>query len=315
MSSITSEEPAAKILKTDEGSSESDSHESDEPSGAFSSPWHFSDVVLIVEERRFHVHKGTLSMWSPVFETMFTSDFKEKTALEIPLPGKRAGEVEVLLNLICFKNKQSVTHENFEFLLKLADEYQMEDVKKLCTEFISSILRKTNCLHLFQVVDRFGLNDMKLKCVEEAKSLPMFTIENDTHYADISPEVKVQICTERIKALEEVLYQYYSTCLGLVRDVYRLVAKNDVQCDNYTMHAQGSGLAYNNRKTFVFECDFCQRRLEANWPSDNPTRTMKEPLKKLHLLERKYEETNFGKPIRVSEKCGRSLQQRKHVRK
>jgi len=108
MSSISSEEPAAKILKTDEGSSESDSHET---SGAFSSPWHFSDVVLIVEERRFHVHKGTLSMWSPVFETMFTSEFLEKTALEIPLPGKRADEVEVLLNLICFKNKQSVTRK------------------------------------------------------------------------------------------------------------------------------------------------------------------------------------------------------------
>ncbi|KAK3699163.1 hypothetical protein QZH41_011863, partial [Actinostola sp. cb2023] len=183
-------QPAAKIPKTDEESSESDSHESHEPSGAFSSPWHLSDAVLIVEERRFHVHKSTLSMWSPVFEAMFTSDFKEKTALEIPLPGKRADEVEVLLNLICFKNKQSVTHENFEFLLKLADEYQMEEVKNLCTEFISSILRKTNCLHLFQVVDRFGLNDMKLECVKEAKSLPMSTIENDTHYADISPEVK-----------------------------------------------------------------------------------------------------------------------------
>ncbi|KAK3745868.1 hypothetical protein QZH41_013210 [Actinostola sp. cb2023] len=112
MSTISSEEPAAKRPKSDEESAESDSHDSHEPSGAFSSPWHFSDVVLIVEGQRLHVHKSTLSMSSPVFEAMFTSDFKEKTALEIPLPGKRADEVEVLLNLICFKNKQRVTRSH-----------------------------------------------------------------------------------------------------------------------------------------------------------------------------------------------------------
>ncbi|KAK3745866.1 hypothetical protein QZH41_013208 [Actinostola sp. cb2023] len=291
MATISSKEPAAKIPNSDEGSAESDLNESDETSGTFSSPWHLSDAVLIVEEQRFHVHKSTLSMWSLVFEAMFTSDFKEKTALEIPLPGKRADEVEVLLNLIYVKNKQRVTHENFEFLLKLADEYQIKDVKKLCTEFMSSTLRKRNCLHIFQVADRFGLNDMKLKCVDEAKSLTMSTIVDDTQYADISLEVKMQICTERIKALKEVLDQYYSTCLDLVRDVYPLVAKNDVDCDNYRMHTR-SRLGYNHKKTFVFECDCCKRRLEVNWPSDNPTRVMKAPLKKLHLLERKYEKLN-----------------------
>ena len=37
----------------------------------FSVPWHLSDVVLVVEDKKFYVHKGTLSMWSPVFEKMF----------------------------------------------------------------------------------------------------------------------------------------------------------------------------------------------------------------------------------------------------
>ncbi|KXJ05424.1 BTB and MATH domain-containing protein 36 [Exaiptasia diaphana] len=67
---------------------------------AFSSPWHFSDVILVVEEQKFHVHKSTLSMWSSMFERMFTSDFKEKSSQEIPLPGKKAAEVKVLLTII-----------------------------------------------------------------------------------------------------------------------------------------------------------------------------------------------------------------------
>ena len=66
----------------------------------FSKPWLFSDVVLSVEGVKFHVHKSTLSMWSPVFEKMFTSGFSERHAEEIDLTGKKAGEVEVLLNII-----------------------------------------------------------------------------------------------------------------------------------------------------------------------------------------------------------------------
>jgi len=52
----------------------------------FLEPLKLSDVVLVVEEQRFHVHRGTLAFWSPVFERMFTSDFKEKNSEEIPLP-------------------------------------------------------------------------------------------------------------------------------------------------------------------------------------------------------------------------------------
>ena len=48
----------------------------------FSEPWKFSDVVLVVEDQKFPVHRATLSIWSPVFETMFTSMFKEKDMYE-----------------------------------------------------------------------------------------------------------------------------------------------------------------------------------------------------------------------------------------
>lgn len=72
----------------------------------FSSPWFFSDIVLVVEATKFHVHKSTLSLWSPMFATMFTSQFKESTAKEIVLPEKRAGEVEQLLEVIYFDDAE-----------------------------------------------------------------------------------------------------------------------------------------------------------------------------------------------------------------
>ena len=76
----------------------------------FSAPWNFSDVVLVVEGTKFHVHRCILSISSPVFQAMFTSQFKESTAEEIPLPEKSADEVEQLLKLIYFDDsKQKVT--------------------------------------------------------------------------------------------------------------------------------------------------------------------------------------------------------------
>ena len=47
-----------------------------------------SDVTLVVEDKKLHVHKAVLSLHSPVFGAMFTADFAEKNAKEIELPGK-----------------------------------------------------------------------------------------------------------------------------------------------------------------------------------------------------------------------------------
>ena len=103
----------------------------------FSSPWHFSDVVLVVEGTKFYVHKSTLSMWSPVFEKMFTSPFAERSANEIPLPGKRQNEIEVLLRLIYSNgtrqqvvNGISAIHFRFIFLF----------FEALCVNFILCLL-------------------------------------------------------------------------------------------------------------------------------------------------------------------------------
>ena len=43
----------------------------------FSQPWKFSDVVIVVEDERLHVHRAVLAMASPVFEKLFTTVFEE----------------------------------------------------------------------------------------------------------------------------------------------------------------------------------------------------------------------------------------------
>lgn len=98
----------------------------------FAHPWLFSDVILVVEDQKFHVHRQTLAMWSPVFKKMFTSEFQEKNLCEIPLLGKKASEIKELLWIIyptmSGKARKTFTNENCYFLAKLAHEYQMDAI-------------------------------------------------------------------------------------------------------------------------------------------------------------------------------------------
>ena len=68
----------------------------------FSGPWEDSDLILVVENEKFHVHRLILRMNSPVFKAMFKPQFKEATCIEIELPEKKASEVLDLLKQIYF---------------------------------------------------------------------------------------------------------------------------------------------------------------------------------------------------------------------
>lgn len=59
-----------------------------------------TDVILVVEDRNIHVNKAVLSQHSPIFDTMFKSNFTERTAKEIPLVEKKADDVVEFLG--CF---------------------------------------------------------------------------------------------------------------------------------------------------------------------------------------------------------------------
>lgn len=60
----------------------------------------FSDLVLLVEGHKLYVSKTLLMIHSPVFERMFTADFKEKELREITLPEKKYSTMAALLEQI-----------------------------------------------------------------------------------------------------------------------------------------------------------------------------------------------------------------------
>lgn len=225
----------------------------------FSHPWHFSDVVLSVEGTRFHVHRSTLSMWSPVFEKMFTSDFAEKDAEEIALSGKKAEEVEVLLNIVYPHGRaQDVTDENCQFLMELSDEYQMERVKELYCQYLSCHVQDTNCVKFYMIADRFGLDAVLKETLQGSMYLPLSSLEKDEFFKELPDKTKLEICKARIQELEKTLAKYVCTCSSLVTGVYKTVAEKvqTAECDNYEVHRCG----VNER--FKLSCKCCRRRVQ-----------------------------------------------------
>ena len=74
----------------------------------FAESWEDSDLVLVVEDEKFHVHRQILSIHSPVFKAMLNTQFKEATAKEIPLPGKKADEILDFLKQMYVKESDGV---------------------------------------------------------------------------------------------------------------------------------------------------------------------------------------------------------------
>ena len=163
----------------------------------FSQPWQFSDVLLVVEEDRFHVHRCILGMWSEVFTTMFTSQFKEKTAKEIPLPGKKSAEIKEMLLVIYPTSAKPICESNYAFLLDLAKEYMMAKLTEKCETYLMDRLfstlggfslgrRKDYCLELLEIAQNYGLNRLQTASIEEAKKMEFKDLKNHNMYEKIS---------------------------------------------------------------------------------------------------------------------------------
>ena len=175
----------------------------------FSHPWKLSDLVLVVEEERFHVHRAMLAFWSPVFEKMFTSEFQEKDKNEVPLPGKKASEIrEMLLLIYPSLTEKEITEENCYFLIKLAHEYQMAAIVTRCEDFMSNKVKvkaKESVLADLVFAQTYKLEKLKLASVTQAHCLSLDELKNDEMFNEIQPCNLQEIMEGIIKRLQREL--------------------------------------------------------------------------------------------------------------
>ena len=196
----------------------------------FSEPWKFSDVILVVEDQRFHVHRSTLAFWSPVFEKMFSSDFKEKNNDEIPLPGKKASEIKELLQIMYPSLEEKVVAKaNCYFLLDLGREYQITSITQKCEDFLVSTVKtrkEEDVLAELIVGQNYELKTLVKTCVYEARRLSLNQLKQHTKRAEIEPDNYLQIAEgiiARLELLEEKCKEVRDSSLKKARDLSQVL--------------------------------------------------------------------------------------------
>lgn len=95
-----------------------------------------SDVIIIAGNEKFYCHRLLLALASPVFARMFDGEFREHDDREINLHGKKSEIVLELLKCIYPQFSGSITNDNVDEFLLLADEYMIESLKKPCQQVL-----------------------------------------------------------------------------------------------------------------------------------------------------------------------------------
>lgn len=132
-----------------------------------------SDVTIKVQNREFQAHRSILAARSSVFESMFKLDMVEKDSGVVNIDDCEPDIVQDFLLFVYTGNVNHVTSVNMAGLFKIADKYDLKELKDTCISCMSceqtidsvcdtiTIAVVYNESELFAIATDFFINNMK----------------------------------------------------------------------------------------------------------------------------------------------------------
>ncbi|XP_053387283.1 BTB and MATH domain-containing protein 38-like [Mercenaria mercenaria] len=168
-----------------------------------------TDFVLIVEGTKLYVAKNILSLASPVFDTMFQSNFKESSCYELELPGKKLNDVIEFLRCIYPNTFTQMTRDSALKVLPLLEEYQVLQHKPRCeTILLESVSAETGVaelIHLLQEACMYDLQKLREKCLSLSSEKPDEELGELLDKCSLPAEAAKEILQKVNKKLREVI--------------------------------------------------------------------------------------------------------------
>ncbi|XP_008411083.1 kelch-like protein 7 isoform X2 [Poecilia reticulata] len=121
-----------------------------------------SDVTLVVQGRRFPVHRLVLAAGSEYFRLMFTGNLMESESPEVSLHEVEPEIVEMLINYI-YTAKIELNNGNVQSLLHAASQYLIEPVTVMCEKFLQKRIDITNCFGMWALAHSLNCEGLKVK--------------------------------------------------------------------------------------------------------------------------------------------------------
>lgn len=166
------------------------------------------DFTLVVENHKIHVSKAVLCIASPVFRTMFESDFKEKDQKEVELHGKKYDDVIEFLCCLYPDRQSSVTENTVYEVLPLASEYQVRLLEDRCDDALIEIVKKKHSADInelfrhIQLAELYGLEGLRRRSILLASEFKLDMIEKANTSMPISDKSLMQMKDVALKRHE-----------------------------------------------------------------------------------------------------------------
>ena len=122
----------------------------------------YSDVTIIAGEKEFPANKSVLSVRSPVFERMFSENFREHEENIVRITDIDADIMEALLDFI-YTAEVANLKELAPDLLLAADKYGMSSLYTVCVNNIIENLSLDNVVQMFILADTYKIDRLKEK--------------------------------------------------------------------------------------------------------------------------------------------------------
>ncbi|KAK1426674.1 hypothetical protein QVD17_15351 [Tagetes erecta] len=129
-----------------------------------------SDVTFLIEGKRFYAHRICLLASSDAFRAMFDGGYKEKDAKDISIPNIRWDVFELMMRYI-YTGSVDVNLEIAQDLLRAADQYLLEGLKRLCEYTIAQDILVDNVSLMYDLSEAFNAVSLRNACI-------LFVLEN-----------------------------------------------------------------------------------------------------------------------------------------
>lgn len=124
-----------------------------------------SDVTFLVEGRRFYAHRICLLASSDAFRAMFDGGYREKDARDIEIPNIRWEVFELMMRFI-YTGSIDIATDIAQDLLRAADQYLLEGLKRLCECTIARDISLENVSSMYELSEAFNAMSLRHTCIE-----------------------------------------------------------------------------------------------------------------------------------------------------
>nr|CAH8824361.1 unnamed protein product [Trichobilharzia regenti] len=171
----------------------------------FTSPFLFSDAVLVVQGRNLHCHRAILSIYSPVFKAMFQNRCIENQKNEVVIPVDEFDDIKEMLRHMYTPGGCDMTAETAEKLLPILHRYQIDSMVNLAERTLTFRLNDLTAPLFLRIADLYGLSRLRQAALDTCARLDYGRMLKAFEEINISPELKNDILERRIVVLEKCL--------------------------------------------------------------------------------------------------------------